>query len=424
MPTTFEIHPSIGIARVGDSQLADGFFLAPEPGAAPPASYRDQNGNLLKQAARFRVFQCERDANNKLTDAQELTPGGASIEWRVTVANRKACGPMLVGNGRRNGALSDDDPNLAIKPSPRTLNTPAARAAFNDGKFRGETVPLGEITMGNDGRLVFIPARGHAASKPPAGIVNFADNPDWFDDIADGIVEASVTLGGIVHKAKPAWVVTAPPDYAPGIQNIVTWYDVAFQAAVDRGFLAAPARPSFTRHIRPILERFVQMQWTNQIFLKQFGPGSANDFASKMDALGDPAQEAQTRQKFFSALRRPGSPPDIVAGHLPRLNDDFNDGDTLSLTPVQYRFIQQWADGDFDSQGPAPRGAAPRSARPRLPTGVRRRRVLPGDRGRAYHRRAPVLRRTFSLRRVGAQAGDSHGGERGAVAGRFHGVQN
>jgi hypothetical protein len=355
VPTTFEIHPSIGVARVGDSQAADGFFLAPEPGAAQPASYRDQNGRLLKQATRFRLFRCERDANNRLTGAQEITAADASIEWRVSVANRKACGPLLVGQGRRNNAQSDDDPDLAIKPTPRSLNA-AGRAAFDDGKFRGLTVPLGEISMGGDGRLTSIPSRGQAASRP-AGvpIQTFADNFDWFDDIADGVVEARLTIGGTTHQAKPAWVVVGPPDFAPEIENIVSWHDVAFQAAVDRGFLTAPARPSFQHHVRPIIERFARLQWTNPIFLQQFGPGSPRDFMSKLPALADPAQEQQTRQAFFAALRRPGTPPSIGAGHLPRLNDDNNDGDTLWLTPVQYRFIEQWASGDFISD----LGAAP-----------------------------------------------------------------
>jgi hypothetical protein len=354
--TTFEIHPSIGVARVGDSQTADGFFIAPEPGAAPPASFRDPAGNLLKQAARFRVFQCERDANNQLTSAQELTLANAAIEWRVTVANRKACGPLLIGQGRRNNAQTDDDADLAIKPSPRTLNAAGGRAAFDDGKFRGVAVPLGEIRMDGDGRLLYVAARGHADSRP-AGVAlqTFADNFDWFDDIADGVVEARVTVAGTSHQAKPAWVVTAPPDFAPGIHNIVSWYDVAFQAAVDNGFRSAPARPSFQHHIRPILERFVQLQWTNSIFLQQFGPGSPRDFASKLAALADPAQEQATRQAFFAALRRPGSAPDIGAGHIPRLNDDNNDGDALPLTRLQYRFIEQWAAGDFVSD----LGAAP-----------------------------------------------------------------
>jgi hypothetical protein len=46
-------------------------------------------------------------------------------------------------------------------------------------------------------------------------------------------------------------------------------------------------------------------------------------------------------QVFFNALRRPGTPPNIGAGHLPRLNDDNNDKDTLSLTRVRFRFIEQ-----------------------------------------------------------------------------------
>lgn len=355
MATTFEIHPAIGIARVGDSQAEDNFFLAPEPGATPPASFRDQNGNLLKQAARFRIFECERDADNRLTSAREITRGNAAIEWRVAVANRKACGPLLVGQGRRNNAQTDDDAELAIKPSARTLNSAGGRALFDDGKFRGVTVPLGEIRMDGDGRLIYIASRGHADSQP-AGVAlqTFADNFDWFDDIADGVVEASVTIDGAMHQAKPAWIVAAPPDFAPGIQNIVSWYDVAFQAAVDNGFLSAPARPSFQHHIRPILERFVQLKWTNAIFFQQFGPGSPRDFTSKLAALADPAQEQQTRQTFFAMLRRPGSAPNIGAGHLPRLNDDNNDGDTISLTSVQFRFIEQWANGDFVSDLGAP----------------------------------------------------------------------
>jgi hypothetical protein len=51
MPTFFEIHPSVGVARVGDSTQPDGFNLAPEPGQAQPASFRDATG-LKRQAAR------------------------------------------------------------------------------------------------------------------------------------------------------------------------------------------------------------------------------------------------------------------------------------------------------------------------------------------------------------------------------------
>ena len=58
MSISFEIHPTIGIARLGAS---DGFFIGPEPDEPPPSSYRDAGG-ILRQAARFRIFRVERDA--------------------------------------------------------------------------------------------------------------------------------------------------------------------------------------------------------------------------------------------------------------------------------------------------------------------------------------------------------------------------
>ena len=57
------IHPSIGIARVGNS---DEFFVGPEvPHAtAPPhGGYRDAEGRLKRQAARFRIYGFDSGGN-------------------------------------------------------------------------------------------------------------------------------------------------------------------------------------------------------------------------------------------------------------------------------------------------------------------------------------------------------------------------
>jgi hypothetical protein len=72
---TYEIHPAIGIARVGSSHADsdEGFFIGPEPGQLPPANYRDPNGYLKRQAARFRIFACQRDDRGRLLEADELT---------------------------------------------------------------------------------------------------------------------------------------------------------------------------------------------------------------------------------------------------------------------------------------------------------------------------------------------------------------
>ena len=41
-----------------------------------------------------------------------------------------------------------------------------------------------------------------------------------------------------------------------------------------------PERPSFTRHIFPILDRMVQTQWVNSGFFMLFGDDSGADFTT------------------------------------------------------------------------------------------------------------------------------------------------
>lgn len=91
MAVSYEIHPTIGFARIGNSS---GFFVGPEPDQPAPAAYRDQEG-ILRQAARFRIYRVERDAAGAVTSASEVTEGVADIEWTVHLANRKATGPRL-----------------------------------------------------------------------------------------------------------------------------------------------------------------------------------------------------------------------------------------------------------------------------------------------------------------------------------------
>src|SRR5262245_6089474 len=109
--TTYEIHPAIGVARLGSSRdpTGDGFFYGREPGVSPPSRYRDPAGDLKRQAARFRLFRCVRDAGRRLLAADEVTPREARITWTVHLANRKGTAfRRLSGPGRRNKATGDD----------------------------------------------------------------------------------------------------------------------------------------------------------------------------------------------------------------------------------------------------------------------------------------------------------------------------
>jgi hypothetical protein len=84
---SFKIHPAIGIARLGNSPTE--FFIGPEkPGAhlGPKGGYKDAQGRIKRQAARFRVFGYDDDG--KLVG--EVTAKDAHITWTLHLANKKA----------------------------------------------------------------------------------------------------------------------------------------------------------------------------------------------------------------------------------------------------------------------------------------------------------------------------------------------
>jgi L-Lysine epsilon oxidase N-terminal len=82
------IYPPVGIARVGNS--ADEWFIGPEtpdPPVAPLGFYRDKNGALKRQAARFRIY----GVNARGEILREITGADdATISWTVELANTKS----------------------------------------------------------------------------------------------------------------------------------------------------------------------------------------------------------------------------------------------------------------------------------------------------------------------------------------------
>src|SRR3712207_2674126 len=83
----YAVYPCIGIARVGNSP--DEFFVGPEaPGEVPrpEGGFKDADGRVKRQAARFRVY----GLNEAGEAVREITANEAEITWRVHLANRKA----------------------------------------------------------------------------------------------------------------------------------------------------------------------------------------------------------------------------------------------------------------------------------------------------------------------------------------------
>src|SRR5690348_13920957 len=229
------IHPAVGVARVGDSP--EEYFLGPEQpgGEESPASYKDKAGRVKRQAVRFRVFAYDE------SDAVigELTADDAEITWTVHLVNGKAAAQPFTGpgsgagdSGRRNDTVTDRA-SLVIDPGPRTVTgRQAAGQVFDTGTFLGKPVPLGELRTDDEGRLIVLGGFGHSGSVPEdQPLPSFADNDGWHDDTSDGPVTATVTKDGESLEVRGAWIVVAPPDFAPGVGNLVTLYDVMADVA-------------------------------------------------------------------------------------------------------------------------------------------------------------------------------------------------
>jgi hypothetical protein len=397
------IHPAIGIARVGNSEE---WFVGPEiPGVTPKPTdgYKDATGKIKRQVARFRIYGYD-DQNKPLG---EVTADEADITWTVHVANKKAAWyqvqepldiptPLDPDPIKRRNCSQGDRTKLVLDPGERTLCAPGQSATFDSVLFSvdyfhdgGEApVELGAISMEEgSGRLLFFAAKGQAGTTiADAGINDAANNDTWYDDTCDGPVTATVKIHG--HDAHDplevtsAWIISAPPDYSPGIRSIVTLYDVVYEVALKHGY-RSPPEVSFTQHIYPILERFCQLQWVNEGFNEEFGwgrPGHLLETAtltrlSRASAATDAERQElraerlalfnRFRMSNYSEVETEPEPTklklpvifgdDPMAKAVPGLRRKY-----LAVTDLQYSWLQQWADGNFaeDWTGSPPRPPA------------------------------------------------------------------
>jgi hypothetical protein len=280
-----------------------------------------------------------------------------AVRWTVEVANRKAVAFKLTGPAqRRNGASGNDlaDAALIIKAVPRIVDETTPDVVL-EGQFKGAPVVLGRAVHQKDGSLVFTGGKGISGSRPPSsgGPSHFADNDGWFDDTCDGPIRAEVTLrDGTTRTALAARVIVGPPDFAPDVQPWVTLHDIAYQAAIDRGFITAEPRPSFARFIRPFLIRSRGFAWVNQIGGSGHSAAAPGGFATaRLEALGDPSEPPPDRRRILGRFRNPALHTDSTPGMMPRLlsEDGYLEDKrrVLALPPIFFSYFQLWSDGTF-----------------------------------------------------------------------------
>jgi L-Lysine epsilon oxidase N-terminal/L-lysine epsilon oxidase C-terminal domain/von Willebrand factor type A domain len=319
--TTVKVHPAIGIARIGNSPTD--FFVGPEipqDHAAPSGGYKDAACRVKRQAARFRLFGYDQNGNL----VKELTSADADITWTVELCNKKSA------TAARNTSITGSArTGLVIAPGARTVNGPSQSASFNTGIFKlpskpAVTVPLGEIRTDSHGRLLVLGGFGTSQSPTGRTLSSFIDNDEWFDDISDGPVSATVRLhsDGSTPTVVGAWVIAPPPKFAPPLESVVTLYDRLFDLAVQHGQLQAPSTPSYTKDIYPILNRAAQAAAVNQ-------------GASGHHAFVHPVTNPATRTAIFAKLKGSG-------GDMPMLN-------SAQLTDTQQAAMSAWNSGNFSN---------------------------------------------------------------------------
>ena len=322
MATIYKIHPAIGVARVGNSP--DGILHRPgitgfTRGGDRRRRHRDSPDSSTNttgwSSARPPAFGCSPTSKTlqATSNWSARWVADARVEWTVDLVNRKAALGRDAGPAQpRNIDIADRNSLIIRGPQPATIAGAGQPAREIKGTFLGKNVYLGELRTDGNGRLIVLGGRGNSGSVPPnQPLRNFANNNRWHDDVSDGPVNAIVTLPGqapvVVHE--PAWVVVAPPDFAPTVDPIVSLYDIAYQAGIDKGALRPEDRPSFTRHIKPMIARMVDMRWVDDF--DEWDRLLPIDW----DVLADPSPSAAAaRARDRDAPPRPGPARLPIAG--------------------------------------------------------------------------------------------------------------
>ncbi|WP_299685737.1 LodA/GoxA family CTQ-dependent oxidase [uncultured Dokdonia sp.] len=432
----FRIYPSIGIARMGNGPATkDQVIFSPE---VPwenlydtKQNYITEDGALKKQAQRFYIYECDDDGKPICAISAE----DYDIHWSVEVANKK---PFWYDfNNSLDLSVVADNQNLspnfvekniapgvgAKRRNPNVLdqgirqeggydyrkelvNSPDAVAVSEShkrqeirGKFpftKGKALSMlakslhtnaKQVNLGtaeyDDGTLIFYPADGISASLNPSDLnTDFADNSNWYDDICDGRITATIKSKDgkneyhLTDAESAAWVASAPPDYAPQIQPISTMFDLVCGAAND----------TYTPELSlvfPMMYRLYRMQWVN------LGDFLSPSFKETMDKLAkdnkfkyiydkgstpEERKEAdEVREMIFKLFRNPiynyDNEPIIPSKDMTNIDNrgsgtqelklPYYPGDGIdypgspaqwfAIPPMIYDELKKWKDGEFET---------------------------------------------------------------------------
>ena len=363
------IYPPIGVMRVGNSKHE--YFLGPlvdEPIVRSDIyAYRDKTGAIKRQAAQFRIY----GLNEAGVAVKELTMENADITWHSSLANQKASwyqfqialdipdalAPDISPSLLRNIDVKDRN-QLVIDGGSQSVSEPDVKEGKTfEGKFFDIPVYLGEMKTDEVGRLIMLGGHGVSANVDGNIAVTFANNEGWHDDMSDGPVTAEVTYDGMALEVDPAWVICAPPDYAPMQKSVRTMWDMMRSVAHEAKMLKVPKKPSFAKDILPIFERMTNLQWVNAGFAAAFGWGGQFNYTSLewVKKLNDPsAANLEMRRTISNNFRRFDQPGATAPQLWPWLYGDAvaipsqgSPRQHATLSKLQLKYLDKWVEGKF-----------------------------------------------------------------------------
>ncbi|HKR67128.1 MAG TPA: LodA/GoxA family CTQ-dependent oxidase, partial [Thermoanaerobaculia bacterium] len=238
-----QIHPGVGIARVGNSP--DEYFIGPEsPGhVAQPGQekFKDAQGRIKRQAARFRIYAYNADG----VAIRELTAGDANIAWTVQLANKKASYYTFLGkywalqysssnlggvHPLRNQEVKDPAQRAArldITPGPQTVTGANATSKPMTGTFGPLKYTIANTDAekkkleGSRSGFMNQPLNGDGPKGPPDVLEPSADSPQldvYLGELRTDLHGRLLVLGGLGESR------SVIPDNPIGFLNTDSYY--------------------------------------------------------------------------------------------------------------------------------------------------------------------------------------------------------
>ena len=301
------------------------------PESFPPAGLLPEGNDITS------LGQISADGSGHLDVRGGLGHSGCSVAYELTDKVLSS----LVKDGKTPQSVADQ-----LKP---LLNEGYKTLEDFNAAIRGVLSP-------NDLKE-YSPAIDQYAAQPR--IDTYANNNFWWDDTSDGPVTALVYLEGsdTPVEVTPAWVLVAPPAYAPQILNMITLYDTMYDLFVREkqyntdlydpskysGGWNPDYKPNRQAEIQPIISRPSAYQWV------------ANIDRQGVQQHGGLDQSSGRPSAFLDYMRPPGAENSGRSTLMPMLAGDnpistYLPSKCLTLTRTQFFLLSQFSHNQYDTQ--------------------------------------------------------------------------